>query len=161
FNVTAGQLFGLGTNTIKGFADLNPALTAATRLSDLSGALGASIRTGSFHVTQIGGAGAGNFDVDTSGVDTVGDLIAQFNGAATAAGTGLTASLTSNGIQITGPAGSQVRVDAVGSAQTAADLGILGISAVGSPLVGGDLNPKLTVNSPLSALNGGAGLSLP
>jgi len=159
FNLTADKLFGLRAGQVKGFADLNPAVTAETRLSDVDGALGQGIRNGIFRVTEIGGGGA-TFDVDVAGVDTMGELVDRINAKAAAAGSVLTAAITPNGLQINGAAGVQIQVQEVGGAHAAADLGLLGTSAIGAPITGGDVKPRLTETTPLAALNGGAGLTL-
>ncbi|MEE8170051.1 MAG: hypothetical protein V3T70_05835, partial [Phycisphaerae bacterium] len=160
FNVTVDSLFRLRDSEFDGFADLNAAITTATRLDDLGGASSAGIRDGVLRVTESGG-GSATFTVDVTGVDTADELIDRFNGQAAAAGSSLTLSLTSTGFQINGVAGIQTTVTEEGNGTTGADLGLIGTSGVGAALVGGDVNPRLTMTTPLSALNGGAGLSLP
>lgn len=159
FNLTVDQLYGLRAGTFHGFADLNPALTTDTRLDDVNGAINQGIRDGVIRATEIGGGGA-SFEVDVTGVDTFGELIEKFNAQAAAAGSVLTASLTANGLQISGGAGIQVSVQEVGQGHAAADLGVLGTGAIGAPLVGGDVQPRLTQTTTLASLNGGAGLTL-
>lgn len=159
FNVTVDRLFGLRSRQRVGFVDLNPAATSATRLSDLNGANGRGIRNAAFQVSEVGGAG-GTLTIDTTGIDTLGDLVARFNADAAAAGSLLTMSLTSTGLQIDGGPGVQIVVSEIGGGHAASDLGILGSSAVGAPMIGADVDPRVTRTTPLSALNGGAGLSL-
>ena len=101
--------------------------------------------------------GTDRVEIDLSGADTVGDLIDKLN--AEMPGT-LEATLNTQGITIGpllgGPA--DITISDVGGGQTARDLGITadGLSLAG---VGVDLDPRLTLRTSLTDLNGGLGLS--
>ncbi len=157
FNVTGGELFGALSGEVRGTVDLDPALTAGTRLIDMNGANGVGVRLGSIQIEESGGAGV--FVVDLSEADTVGDVIDMINDASSSASATITASLTTNGIQLTS-GGFDIGVRELGSGKTASDLGILQDPPAASPLVGADLDPRVVSRTLLSDLNGGAGVSL-
>ncbi|MBN8455903.1 S41 family peptidase [Accumulibacter sp.] len=71
------QAYGALSARVEGFADLNPGLTAATRLSDLGGARGQGIAKGSLTVT----VNAVQIDVDLSDADTIGDVTSALQAA--------------------------------------------------------------------------------
>ncbi len=155
-NVTGAEAFGAISAPVDG-SDLNPALTADTKLSDLRGGEGISL--GSVAISD----GNGNQSiVDLSGAQTIGD-VAQLLSANAPAGDTLQVSITSTGlaIQLTPAAGrsSTVSISEVGGGVTAKELGILGSSTTGF-LWGGDLNPALTLTTSLGDLSGGGGLYL-
>src|SRR5690606_7912096 len=107
---------------------------------------------------------ATNFTVDLSQTDTIGDVLDAINAAAAAAGLTVgpgqqfeaTLNPTGNGIQLNTAFGN-VTVQALGESTAARDLGILG---AGPMIVGQDLQPRLTAETPISALFGGAGAAL-
>jgi len=157
FNVTGEELFGAVSAEVQGFVDLDPAATAQTRLVDLHGANGEGIRLGSIEIEESGGAGV--FVVDLTEADTLGDVVDMINEASANAGATISASLTTNGLQLTS-GGFAIAVRDIGTGKTASDLGIAQDTPGPSPLVGADLDPKLTGTTRLADLNGGAGLAL-
>lgn len=158
FNLTADALFGTLSSRVQGSADLNPAVTGTTRLTDLDGANDLGIRLGTISINEV--AGAGTFSVDLTGADTLSDVIDAINAASTTAGATFTASLGTNGLQITNGGGFTFSITDVGTATAASDLGIVQTTAATGPLVGSDLDPVLTPRTLLTALNNGAGITL-
>lgn len=148
---------------VQGNVDLDPDLTTDTRLSDLSGARGLGVTLGSIEFSFNGGS---HVAVDLSGADTVGDIADTITGA-------IRQYETDNGVSVLGPGGVSVSGGAIsidvasggtlqfndqGTGVTAQDLGLA--SADGTldfPAglgLGIDTEPKLTLRTPVSALNG-------
>jgi len=155
FTVSGKDLFSAVSERVQGALDLDPALTAATRISDLRGTTGNGIRLGQLAVST----GATSVVIDLTGADTVGDLVDKLNAELPAE---VKASLTTRGINLNlsgSGGGTQFTVQDVGSGQMARDLGIFA-DTPRTAITGADLNPRLTLRTPLSALNGGAGLKL-
>jgi flagellin-like hook-associated protein FlgL len=146
--------------------DLNPGLTADTRLSDLRGGRGLGIADGSVQFSFDGGPTA---TVDLSSADTAQDVVDQLTSA-------IRQYETDNAVTILGPgavslSGGAISIDVVGGAPnpalafsevgsgtTAQDLGLSQAPFDAADPDGADLDPKLTLLSPLSAV---AGLTLP
>ena len=147
-SVDAAAAFGAISAEVKGRADLNPAVTSGTLLSDLNG--GAGVKRGSITISD----GFSTTTVDLSGAATVRDVIAAINAAVpptttcsiSAGGDGLT-------IATTLPGGS-ISVDNTMGGSTATDLGVYSPVPAGPTLVGSDVDPRLTALTPLSAISG-------
>ena len=135
--VDAHKVFGSVSRRVGGAADLNPAVTADTRLSDLGGARGEGVARGSIRLVNAGAEAT----VDLSDADTVGDVVDRIN----TAGVGVAASIVGGGVELSG---ASITVEEAGGT-TAADLGLPG---------GDDLDARITVHTPLADLNDGAGL---
>lgn len=152
FMVDGSQVFGAVSSRVQGSVNLSPNLTALTRISDLGGATNTGVQPGSIVLSN----GTVTKTIDLSGADTIGDVVNAINAAGVG---GITASITGQGLTLTGAAGDNISVqDKTGT--TAADLGILdpGGSGAGNPLVGSSTQPHVTPLTPISALNGGAGI---
>ena len=151
-NVSGIEAFGAISTPVG--SDLNPALTTKTQLSDLNNGRGVSL--GSIQVTVNTGTPVTK-TVDLSHAATISD-VEQLIDKAFPPGT-VTVSIASGSPQgsltIT-PSSGTVAVADVNGGQTAADLGIA--SAASASITGSNLNPQLTLETPLSALNGGAGI---
>jgi flagellin-like hook-associated protein FlgL len=154
-NLSAGA-FGAFSDEIRGLdaltlrpIDLDPRVTAATRLGDLH--RGTGVTSGSIVVT-----GTGTATIDLRAAQTLGDVIDLIN--AQSGTTGVTASISAaqNGLQLASAA--PITVQEVANGRTAADLGIL-VTAAASPFSGGDLDPILTKDALVGDLYGGAGIS--
>lgn len=141
-NLTPGSSIGTDSTAGRGTVDLNPEITSATRLSELN--RGQGISKGTIEVSVGGPAVA----VDLSQADTVGDVLAAINGAV-GPGTA-TIAPSGNGIRLAG-AGPVTVVDP-GSGTTALELG-LRVGGATAPFDGGDLDPRVTVTTPVSALS--------
>jgi flagellin-like hook-associated protein FlgL len=153
YMIDGATVFGALQTQVAGTVNLAPALAADTRLVDLGGTGGTGVQLGSIRL----GNGAATVDVDLSHADTVGDLVNTINAAGLA---GVTASLGTDGIQLSGT--GNISVNEVGGGSTAADLGIatpVGGGA-GVPINGQSLSPQVTSLTRLSDLRGGAGLDL-
>jgi flagellar hook-associated protein 3 len=148
-NVNGNSVFGTLSSGVQGTTDLNPVLTASTKLSDLHG--GAGIAKGSISISD----GSATSIVDLSGAQTVGDVVAMIE-ANPPAGNSVDVSITSTGLNVSLASGTgNLSVQEVGSGTTASDLGIVQPSGNGpGPIVGGDLDPKLTVTTPINDILG-------
>ncbi len=129
--------------------------TSAT-LADLNG--GRGVEGGVIRVTDRSGSFA---DIDLSSAQTIDDVIDAINDAAV----GVRATTTGNAITLideTGSTASNLKVEQLGAAETAADLGLWGINTGSSSATGNALELPAGVNAlrgaALSDLNGGAGI---
>jgi flagellin-like hook-associated protein FlgL len=156
-NVNGAEVFGALSAEIRGTADLNPIVTASTRLSDLNG--GDGVRLGSISVSD----GTYTSIIDLSRAATVGDVAAAIEARppgydadppanrvvrVDVSATGFSVSLDSTG-------GGDLRIREVGNGFTARDLGILSETNVGTgPITGSNLDPRLSLTTPLGNLLG-------
>jgi flagellar hook-associated protein 3 FlgL len=150
FQANGAQVFGSLTSGVTGSANLTPALTAQTRLSDLGGASNDGIQLGSIQLSN----GAVTQTVDLSSASSVGDVVNLINQAAVG---GITASITGQGLTLTGSPTGNITV----TGTTAQDLGIATPAAgegVDTPDVGSSLNPRVTLLTPISTLRNGLGI---
>lgn len=163
----ADNAIGATSARVEGTVDLDPALTAGTRLSDLNGARSLGVQTGEIQMRFNGGA---SVTVDLTGAETIGDVedaltaaIQQYEsdyGVSILGPGGV--STTGGAISLDVPSGSLEFSDLQGS-YTALDLGLTdGSGSVFDSLNpdGVDLDPRLTWTTPISALTGLGGASL-
>ena len=132
-------------------ADLNPALTLATRLSDLKG--GQGVVPGQITVSLS--SPATTTTIDLSQAKTIGDVKVLIENALGGANVTVAIDPAKNGIVITPTAGT-ITIQNVAGGTTATDLGIVGTAA--ASIDSGDLNPALTLTTKLADLNGGTGI---
>ncbi len=155
FMVDGAEAFGALSSRVEGTADLTPRMTAATRLADLGGALGAGVGGGSIRISN----GSTSAVVDLTDVKSVGDVINAINAAGVG---GITAGLGMGGqrLQVTGLASETITIKDVGGGTAATDLGISNPAGggAGTAIVGGMVAPKLTPFTRLSDLKGGLGI---
>ena len=124
-------------------------------LRDLNGGSGVAT-PGQVQLTDRSGATA---TIDLTNAATIDDVVSAINGA----GLGLSATINSagNGLVITdttGQTASNLKIEDLGGATTAADLHIAA-DVVASSKASGDLNLRyISVNTQLDRLNGGAGI---
>ena len=156
-NVPGNLLFGALSSRIASESDLTPALTGTTRLDAVHGASGRGVRPGTLVFNEPDGAGV--FTVDLRSADTIGDIVTLINDAAAAAGSDLTASVSSTGLILT-PGSAPVTVTDLSAGVIARDLGVLITEATTDPIIGGNLDPRLTRLTPVEALVGGTGIDL-
>ncbi len=153
---------GASSARLKGTADLNPSLTGLTRLAEVAGGRALGISKGTVQFSFNGGPTA---TVDLSRADTVRDV----QNALTSA---IQQYETDNSVTILGAGGVSVSGGAIsinvvggvpnppltftdiGTGKTAADLGLSQSTFTASAPIGKDLNPKLNLLTPLSALTG-------
>ncbi len=149
-SVPGTKVFGAISAGVSGSVDLNPILTADTRLADLNG--GQGIRKGSFVVSD----GSTSRTIDISRAETIGDVVRLIENNPPA-GRKVTARIGSGGltIDIDDALGGNLTIKEVGGGTTAAELGILQAVGTGtSPIVGADLNPLLRLTTRLSDVLG-------
>ena len=149
-NVPGPDIFGAYSPAVFGSVDLDPLVTADTRLADLHGGLG--VRLGQIEISD----GTTSSTIDLGSAETLGDVIDLIE-ASPPAGRTLTVTLTATGLQVAidPVAGTALTIREVGGGTTAADLGILADTSVGDgPVVGSDLDPRLTLTTPLADLPG-------
>ncbi len=152
-NVTGDAVFGAISHAATSTSDLNPTLRADTRLGDLHG--GAGVRLGSVKVSLSTVGGVVSSTVDLSSARTIGD-VARLLMANPPPGRTITARVTATGLTVEADTagGGTLTIGEVGSGTTAADLGILNITGVSGPIVGSDLDPRITLTTPLADLLG-------
>jgi flagellin-like hook-associated protein FlgL len=151
--MSGAAAFGALSTEIRGNVDLNPIITADSKLSDLNG--GKGVNLGSIMVTD----GTDRLYIDLSHAESVSDVIDMINSV----GAGVvTASInsTADGLQLSATSGN-VGVYEVDGGKTARDLGILTNAVQAGTLDGADLNPRLTEQTLLSGLLAGTGLTDP
>lgn len=147
---------------VRGSVNLDPVLTGNTRLADLNGARGLGINLGSLVFSFSGGPDA---TVDLTGADTVQNVVDRLTAA-------IRQYETDNGVAVLGPGGismggGSLTIDVVGGTPppeltfrdegggtVAADLGLTAGPFVQFGGVGTDLDPRLTLLTPISALTG-------
>lgn len=147
---------------LRGTVNLNPSLTGATRLADVQGAGALGVSRGSVQFSFAGGPTA---TVDLSQTDTVQDVENALSSA-------IRQYETANGVTILGPggvslSGGSLSIDVVGGApnpaltfsdigtgRTGADLGLSQTAFSATNANGGDINPRVTLLTPVSALAG-------
>lgn len=135
-------------------------LAESASLTDLN--QGRGVQAGSIRITDRSGKSA---DIDLSKATTIDDVITAINQNGTV---GIQATTVGDSIRLTDTTGSttfNLRVDEVGSGETAADLGLRGINVASSSALGhdiygdlGDPVAKGLQGVKLSELKGGAGL---
>lgn len=162
-NVTGAELYGALEGSLKGWMDLDPALTRDTRLVDVQGAGGQAIRPGFIRVSLS--EPNVTFNVDLTHADTAGDVVDLINEAARQAGLDVGPSGQFNvdinaardGYQLSVGSGV-LTVSDLGDSVVARDLGIR--AAGQAVIVGEDLRPLLTARTTISSLFGGNGVAL-
>ena len=150
-SISGPSVFGGISARINGSTNLNPTVTPQTQLADLNGATASGIDRSTIQL----GNGTNTANIDLSQAQTLGDVVNDINAAGVG---GITATLSNNGIILNGAPTDNISVTDI-DGTGAADLGIATAGAgVGNPLTGAPLDPKITPLTPLSTLEGGAGL---
>lgn len=150
-SVSAKDAFNLSGNVVSAGVDLNPAMTADTLLSNLNGALNQGVRLGTIQITD----GTDTVNVDLSNAVTVGDVISKIENSGVAGITGVVIESGVGGTNLRINATAVITVSEVGSGYTARDLGING---TGNPLIGQDVDARLSSATPVAALAPGVGI---
>lgn len=148
-NIDGHSMFGAISAKQRGTIDLNPILTADTRLSDLNS--GRGVGAGSIVVSD----GSKSVTIDISSAHTIGDVAALIE-AHPPQGRTITARVGPRGLilQLNG-AGGDLTVSESGAGTTAAELGIKSSNLIGvGPLGGRDLNPVVHATTRLADLLG-------
>jgi flagellar hook-associated protein 3 FlgL len=137
-------------------SDLNPALSLATRITDLRG--GAGVALGSIDVTVDDGSGPVTKTVDLTHADTLQDVKDRIENAFAGSGVSVTVAIdpvTKSGLKIT-PSVGTVAIQNTPGSQTATQLGI--VSTAATSISGSDLDPRLSIFTAVADLNNGAGI---
>lgn len=159
------RALGALSKRISSAVDLDPALTRQTRLADLGGGRGVPVSLGPVEFSFGSGPRA---VVDLSGAETVGDVLDRLTAA-------IRQYESDQGVTILGPggvsvSGGSISIDVVGGlpppelrffdvgpGTVAQDLGLAGTPPIvftsGTPL-GADLNPRVTLHTPIAELAG-------
>lgn len=149
-NLPGSEVFGTYSPQVIGTVDLNPPLTADTRLADLYG--GEGVAPTSISVSD----GFSTSVVDLSSAATIGD-VANLIAANPPSGRTITATVSATGlvIDIDDAGGGNLTIREVVEGTTAERLGILNATGTGTgPIVGLDLNPRLRLTTQLASLPG-------
>lgn len=145
-NGTGAEVFGAFSPEVHATVDLDPILTTNTPLADLYGGQGATL--GSIRISD----GVTESIIDLSAAATIGDVAALI-AASPPAGRTVTATVTATGLTVDiddGGGGNFTIKEALGGT-TAADLQIFSPTGTGTlPVVGGDLNPRLRLTTPIA-----------
>ena len=154
FTVSGQEFFSAVSAEVQGVVDLDPAVTAQTRISDLRGALGRGVELGRIQVVTADGTA----EIDLSGAATVGDILDKLSAEMPP---GVTIELGPRGFVLARQGGgdSAITVSEVGGGHTATDLGLEG-SFTGRSRAGADLDPRLTATTRLADLAAGNGIDL-
>lgn len=150
---TAGDAaFGSLSARVRGNRDLDPTLSATTRLADMNGALGRGISLGTVNV-DVGGT---DIQVDLSAAHTIGDVAQLLQDAIQTVDAGTTVGIdgvSGNRLAIAGNTAVITISDLSVTTGPAADLGIATTFAIAGG-TGSDLDPKITMLTSVSSLNG-------
>ncbi len=152
FTIPGASFFAGVSSEVRGVVDLDPAVTDRTLLASLDGAAGRGVRLGNIVVNADGDQRV----IDLSSVVTVGDVIDRLNAELPG---GMQAALIGSRIVLNGGGGRSVDITDMSGGFLAKDLGLAGMDAT-DPRVGGDLQARLTNQTPISVLRAGAGLDL-
>jgi flagellar hook-associated protein 3 FlgL len=153
-NVNGATAFGALSTSVG--ANVSPAVTLQTNLSDLNN--GRGVPAGSIQVTLDPTAGPSTTEtINLSQAHTVGDVQQAIENAFApgAVTVGVSAGPPADSLTISAATGT-VAVSDLNGGTTAQSLGIAGAAA--ASITGGNLSPLLTLQTPLSAFNGGAGV---
>lgn len=168
-----GTLLGSTSSRVRGTVDLDPRLTAATRLSDLDGARSTGVRTSAIAFSFDGSEPE---TIDLAGAERIDDVLSRVTAA-------LRAHETANGVTILGAGGvsfdgESLTIDVVdggganpaltfadvGAGTAAVDLGLAAddgsITFDAASASGASLQPRLTWSTPVAALQGLDGTAL-
>jgi flagellar hook-associated protein 3 FlgL len=153
-NITAEDAFGVRSDRVIGSVDLNPTVRGSTPLQSLNG--GEGVAGGAIQI----GDGINAVEIDLAKAYNLEDVVSKIN-THQVSGRTLKATLTNTGIRVEyedGLAGNLKILD-LAAGTTASDLGIDtgGITSF-APVLGRDLDPLATLNTPLTTLFGGSGI---
>lgn len=139
--------------------DLNPAITASTRLSDLTGAAGRAIGVGSVGISFGGGPTA---TIDMTGAGTVQDVMNRLTvGIRKYESDNSVSIMNAGGISVSGSgldlnlvSAVPLTITEVGGGTIAADLGLTQSALSSAASVTTAMDSKLTFSTPVSSLSG-------
>ncbi len=149
--VNGHDAFGAISQQVKGIGDLNPIVSGSTKLADLRG--GKGIQKGSF---QISDGLSPPVTIDISRANTLND-VARLIESNPPAGRKVTARISDTGlvVDIDDAGGGNLTIRELGGSRVAAQLGILKTEGnLTNPIVGADLNPRVTLTTKVANLLG-------
>lgn len=149
--VNGHDAFGAISQQVKGIGDLNPVVSGTTKLADLRG--GKGIQKGSF---QISDGLSPPVTIDISRANTLNDVVRLIE-SNPPAGRKVTARVSETGlvIDIDDAGGGNLTIRELGGSRVAAQLGILKTDGnLTNPIVGADLNPRVTLTTKVANLLG-------
>lgn len=152
-SVDANSAIGVFSKAGRGGA-LTVNIAGSTRLSTLNQGVG--VEAGRIRVD----AGVGSpVVVDLRNADSIQDVIDIVNNDATLSAQGVTIGINTagNGLAVLAGPGANITMEEVEGGSTARDLG-LAFNNAPIPAQGADLDPRMTLTTPLALLNGGAGI---
>ena len=158
--ITGAPIHVKSLPTLVGSVDLDPALTPETDLQSLNSTRlsNPGVNLGYIRITDKAGRFAA---IDLRGSKTIDDILTKINNPANGIYVEARISADGKGLEIVdknhGAAGKLEIIDI--DSTSAADLGILG-RTVDHVLIGKDVDPAISLNTSVSALNGGAGVPL-
>jgi flagellin-like hook-associated protein FlgL len=157
-----GSAIARASSRVRADVDLNPSLTRDTRLTDVRGGRALGVSLGPIELSINSGT---RIRIETTGSDTIGDVLDRVQNA-------IRAYETETGTTVLGPGGvrtnggaisfdlagaNTVQVFDIGTGITGRDLGLVTEPVTvynASAPTGLDLNPKITLRTELSALQG-------
>ncbi|TVQ80372.1 MAG: hypothetical protein EA380_03375 [Phycisphaeraceae bacterium] len=170
--MTAQQAVGATSARVRGDVDLDPSLTAGTKLSDLRGPMADGAKLGVMNITIDDGATT-VIQVDLSDAETIGDVATRVEAAirndgppgVLAGGFGAGVTITDDRLQLNFAGGGvTVEFEDGPVGQTAEALGLSGHTyelGAGTNLVAAaDLNPRVTDRTTFGQMDPAAALSL-
>lgn len=147
-NTNGADALGALSERMVSAVDLDPQATADTRIVDVSGARGLGVVRGEVTVDVDGT----EVTVDLTTADTLGDVVTRINDAINSVDpTAGSLGISGPGYALTANAGHTIAIVDIGTATTAADLGI-DLTATATTAAGGDLDPRLTDLTTLASL---------
>ncbi|PKL50422.1 MAG: flagellar hook-associated protein 3 [Candidatus Riflebacteria bacterium HGW-Riflebacteria-2] len=158
--ITGAPIHVKSLPTLVGSIDLDPALTPETDLQSLNSTRlsNPGVNLGYIRITDKAGRFAA---IDLRGSKTIDDILTKINNPANGIYVEARISADGKGLEIVdknhGAAGKLEVIDI--DSTSASDLGILG-RTVDHVLLGKDVDPAVSLTTPVSALNGGAGVPL-
>lgn len=144
-NRHGSEVFGAISEPVLGRVDLEPILTADTRLDDLRGGLG--VTRGSIIISD----GSTTSTIDISGAETIGDVARMIH--ANPEGIVVDVEITPTGLKIKGAVGELLAIREVAGGTTAEDFGILTTTPTNT-ILSDDLDPVLRLTTRLDDLLG-------
>ena len=147
--LAAEDALGAMSSRVRGMVDLNPDLDYSNRLSDIRGARGLGIESGSVRV-DVNGT---ELIVDLSQADTIGDVVSTLQSEIKTIDVFASVSFSGNSLSIT-PVSGPITISDLDGGTTAADIGLVGSFVPGATSSGSDLDPKITTLTSIADLSG-------
>ena len=154
FTSNGVEAFGALSTRVKSQVDLNPDTTPETYINDIDGVYNVGVSKGEVTISVDGTV----LNLDLSDVNTLGDVELRINEAIDSVNPAAGAiAIGPNTFELTNKPGHTIVIDDIGNGRVGADLGIdlAATNPGGATAFGGDLHPRLTLTTPLSAFKVG------